>query len=231
MRGTICATVAGLLALIAATPTIAQEVPASPLSYTPELLEKGASGDPAAAYANDFKVSRTSAKENLKLQDEAVAFATQLQASNPAGFVDVAIRHGPSFKVILFYNKDIDRAALTRSAPVDLRRYLFFNPLTRSKVELMEGRKALHRALSGLNRPFGLEFDYDTDRYVLQIPQEADEATYTSVIPASLRSEVEIRRAQVRLMWSRFMAAGGLQRAAIVPLAGPLETVPAGKAF
>lgn len=181
MRATISASVVGPLALIAAGQTLAQEAPAPPLPYTPELQEKGASGDPAAAYANDFKVSRRSAKENLKLQDEAVAFATQLQASNPTGFVDMAIRHGPSFKIILFYNKDIDRAALTRSAPVDLRRYLIFNPLSRSRVELMEGRKILHRALSGLNRPFGLEFDYDTDRYLLQIPQ----TRMKRLIPAS----------------------------------------------
>lgn len=58
----------------------------------------------------------------------------------------------------------------------------------------MEGRKFLHRALSALNRPFGLEFDYDADRYVLQIPQDADEAIYAGVIPEPLRSAVELRK-------------------------------------
>lgn len=102
MRPMIYAFIAGLLATISTAPGMAQQAPAPPLPFTPELQQKGAAGDPAAAYASDFKVSRATATANLKLQDEAVAYAAQLQANNPAGFVELAIRHGPSFKVIVF---------------------------------------------------------------------------------------------------------------------------------
>lgn len=184
----------GASLLCLGTAAVAQAQPAPPAPYSAELQAQGAAVDPAAGYASEFKVSREVARANLKLQDEAITFASQLEASNPAGFVDLVIKHQPTFKVTIYYNKDVDRAALTRSAPVELRRYLVFNPLNRSRSELMDGRKALHRAVSALSRPFALEFDFDTDRYILQIPQDAEEAAYANALPAELRGSVDIRR-------------------------------------
>lgn len=109
----------GVSLLCLGTAAVAQAQPAPPAPYSAELQAQGAAVDPAAGYASEFKVSREVARANLKLQDEAITFASQLEASNPAGFVDLVIKHQPTFKVTVYYNKDVDRAALTRSAPVE----------------------------------------------------------------------------------------------------------------
>ncbi|MEE4211667.1 MAG: S1 family peptidase [Parvularcula sp.] len=126
------------------------------------------------------------------LQDQAAQYGQELLVTNPSGFVDLEIRHQPNFKVFVYYDKDIDRKALTSAAPVKLRRFLVFNPINKSRAQLQQDREAIHNSLSNAGLRFGLEFTLRTGKFVLTIPETAEVADYETVLPDTMKADVEI---------------------------------------
>jgi hypothetical protein len=179
--------------LLVASASVSAQSPAPP-PFSEDLVAKGKTSNPAEGYAKDFGVSVANAKDRLALQEKAIAYAQNLFESGPSEFVNITIRHTPNFKITVYYDKGIDRAALMRSAPVELRKYLNFNPINKSRATLDEERASISNALRAANLPFGLEFDYETARFGLDIPEGADAAKYTSAIPQPLISKIDIRR-------------------------------------
>jgi hypothetical protein len=167
--------------------------PAAPPPFSEESVARGKSATPADSYAADVGVSAAVARERLSLQDQAAEYAQSLLASNPNGFVDLEIRHTPNFKITVYYNKEVDQAALTRAAPVNIRRYLVFRPLDVSQDGLQTQRRTISEGLSAARLRFGLEFSLETGRFTLTIPAGADQTTYVNAIPQQLRSKVDIR--------------------------------------
>jgi hypothetical protein len=179
--------------LLVASISVNAEVPV-PLPFSEESVARGKTSNPAEGYAKDFGVSVADAKDRLALQEKALTYAQSLFESGPSEFVNIAIRHTPNFKITVYYEKSIDRAALTRSAPVELRKYLNFNPINKSRTTLDQERASIADALRAANLPFGLEFDFETARFGLEIPEGADAAKYTSAIPQTLIPKIDIRR-------------------------------------
>lgn len=170
-----------------------ENAPTAPPPFSEEAVARGKAANPAESYAKDVGVSTEVARERLALQDEAAEYAQSLVSSNPAGFVDLVIRHVPNFKVTIYYNKEVDQAALTRAAPVNIRRYLIFRPINVSREGLQAERRAIAEALSAAKLRFGLEFSLETGRFTLTIPDEAEQAAYAAIIPQPLRSKVDIQ--------------------------------------
>jgi hypothetical protein len=183
-----------LASALSIAPAAAQEdvSPPAPAPFSEDALARGKAADPARSYAEAFSVPAATARERLALQDEAVAYAQTLLASNPQGFVDLAIRHTPNFRIVIYYNKDIDRTALTSAAPVALRRYLAFNPIDRSRQGLEETRQSLLSALTAADVKFGLEYDLERQKFLVTIPQGSGRASYTAALPGPLKAEVEL---------------------------------------
>jgi hypothetical protein len=179
--------------LLVASVSVSAQSPAPP-PFSEDLVAKGKTSNPAEGYAKDFGVSVADAKDRLALQEKTIAYAQNLFESGPSEFVNIAIRHTPNFKITVYYDKSIDRAALTRSAPVELRKYLNFNPINKSRATLDQERASIADALRAANLPFGLEFDYETARFGLDIPEGSDATRYASVIPQTLIPKVDIRR-------------------------------------
>jgi hypothetical protein len=183
--------IAPLTALLGAATATAQSAPPP---YSEELVAKGKTSDPSISYAQTFGVSQAVAKERLGLQEQASVYAQSLLESGQAGFVSLAIKHTPNFKVTVFYEKGADHAAMMRAAPVEIRKYLVFNPFNKSRAKVDQDRDAIINPLRAASLPFGLEYDYETDRYSLEIPHGADQAKYTAAIPSALQTQVDIRR-------------------------------------
>jgi hypothetical protein len=160
--------------------------------YSDELLAKGRLSNPAEGYASDFGVSVSVAKDRLAMQEQASVYAQNLLQS--PGFVSLAIRHTPNFKITVFYEKGADHASMMRAAPVEIRKYLVFNPFNKARASVDQERDAIINPLRAAGLPFGLEFDYETDRFGLEIPEGADAANYTAAIPATLLPRIDIRR-------------------------------------
>ena len=157
-------------------------------------MARGKSANPGAAYAADLGVSLEEARDRLRLQDEAAQYASTLMSQNTTGFVDIELRHTPNFKVIIYYQKNIDRDLLTRSAPVGLRKFLVFNPINKSRGQLLQDRKAIDAALNAAGLRYGLEFSLRSGKFKLQIPEQADEAAYVAVLPEAMKADLTIVR-------------------------------------
>lgn len=136
-------------------------------------------------------VSVSEARDRLALQQAAAGYAEALIATNPAGFVDLQIRHSPAFKVHVYYNKDIDRNALTSSAPVELRRFLVFRPVRAERATISAQLGTISTVFRNAKLPFGVEFDLEADRYRITIPEGAREENYRQLLPPGLETQVE----------------------------------------
>lgn len=166
--------------------------PAVPFSES--AVANGKRATPASAYATDMGVDVDEARARLRLQDEATQYAATLMAENPTGFVEMELQHKPTFKVVLYYQKSIDRELLTRSAPVTLRKYLVFNPINKSREQILQNRQAINAALNAAGLRYGLEFSLRSGKFKLQIPEQADEASYLAVLPSTISSDLTIIR-------------------------------------
>lgn len=97
-------------------------------------------------------------------------------------------------KTTIYYNKDVDRALLTRNAPTELRRYLVFNPINKSREQLQADREAIHLALKAAKLRFGLQYSLKTSKFVLQIPEDANQAVYEAALPVLAKATVTFTR-------------------------------------
>lgn len=168
--------------------------PPAPPELSDEAVTKGKSSNISRAYAQAFGVDATEATERLAAQNSAAAYAEGLLSSEPEGFVALEIEHQPNFKIVVYYNKSIDRQKLTRAAPVQLRRYLIFNPINKAREELWADRQAISRALSDSGLQYGLEFSLRNAEFILEIPAGADETLYRAVLPTIERAKISIVR-------------------------------------
>lgn len=185
-------------AIVALLPSLALAQAGGPPPTPPELndeaIAKGRSSDTSRAYAEAFGVNATEAKDRLAAQDRAVVYAEGLLSSDPSGFVDLEIQHEPSFKIVVYYNKSIDRQKLTSAAPVELRRYLVFNPINKARDEIRADRQAVSQALAAAGLQYGLEFSLRRGEFILEIPVNADEARYRAVLPPLTRANISVVR-------------------------------------
>lgn len=125
------------------------------------------------------------------MQLKATEYAQGLFENGPANFVNLEISHAPNFKITVYYDKGIDNTALTRAAPVEIRKYLVFKPMNASRKTIEQERKSIADALTTANLRFGLAFDYETARYDLEIPEGTDQAKYAAIIPEALKARVD----------------------------------------
>jgi hypothetical protein len=183
-------TISAILLLATAASASAQSTPPP---YSDDLLAKGKASNPAQGYANDFGVSVAEANDRLALQQQASAYAQSLLESSQPGFVSLTIRHTPNFKITVFYEKGADHAGMMRAAPVEIRKYLVFNPFNKSRAKVDQDRDAIINPLRAVGLRFGLEYDYESDRYGLEIPEASDRSKYVAAIPLSLLANVDIR--------------------------------------
>lgn len=189
--------------------------PAPPPMFSESLLASNTSAESAAGYAAMFGVSVDEARSRLGLQEKASRYATTLVAANSEGFVDLAIRHQPNFRIVLYYNKAIDQAQLTRAAPVELRRFLVFRPVKRNQSQLAADRNAISASLRANSLRYGVEYDLEQDRFVVEYPAGADIAKYRAAVPAALKDDVDLREGLMAqevaaLYGGTWFEAGGL---------------------
>lgn len=148
----------------------------------------------ARAIAEMLGISPAAASERLALQNQAASWAGTLIAQNPDGFVDVELRHEPTFKVIVFYNGSVDQSRLQSDAPVAIRRYLVFRPVNRNRARVASDTAQVVEALRTANLQFGAFYDLEADKIVVEIPDLGQREAVERAVPAALRQDVTIRR-------------------------------------
>ena len=222
-------------AMVALSPSVASAQPEGPPPTPPELSEqavaKGKSSDISRAYAEVFGVNSGEARDRLAEQDRAVVYAEELLRSEPLGFVDLEIEHEPNFKIVIYYNKSIDRQKLTSAAPVELRRFLVFNPINKSREEIRTDRRVVSQALTAAGLQYGLEFSLRKGEFVLEIPANADEDRYRAVLPDLTRATISIVRGATSVDAAGLYAGIGSRPNSTAPPGGPFATLPARRGF
>lgn len=179
----------------------AQENAATPPGVPPPLSEESRATatevDAARAVGQMLGISASEAHERLALQEQAAEWASTLVQQNPSGFVDIELRHEPSFKVVIFYNQSVDRELLQRNAPVALRRYLVFRPVKRNGQQVTDDTALVVQALRTADIPFGAFYSLEEDKIIVEIPDLSLREQVERAIPAPLRQDVLIRQGLV----------------------------------
>jgi hypothetical protein len=142
-------------------------------------------------------ISSSEASERLALQEEASRWAGTLVEQNPAGFVDIELRHEPNFKVLIFHSGSIDRELLQKNAPVALRRYLVFRPAKRNKSQVAGDTAQVVDALRRAKLRFGAFYSLEDDKVIVEIPDLSLRSEVEEAVPAALRPDVLIRQGNV----------------------------------
>lgn len=123
----------------------------APPPFSEELTTLGETSNPTDGYTKDFGVSVVDAKVRRDLHEKATSYTQSLVETSPTDFVNFAIRHSPNFKITVYYGKDIDRTAQMRSVLLELRKYLNFNPINKSRTTLDQKQNSLSTTVACKN--------------------------------------------------------------------------------
>ena len=176
------------LAIAASAATQQPDVPEPP---SEKLLAGGR--NPVVSYLMQaYGLSEADAQERVAVQAEVMELAQRLERENDPAYADIWIEHEPVYKVaIAFLDKD-DRKAFKDSLSPRLRRYVQIVPVSKSKKQRNQELEELSSTLRRANIPFDGLFEGKKQRFTVGVANASDLARAESVIPASLRGEVDL---------------------------------------
>lgn len=170
-----------------------QDRPPAPPAYDEKARAQRAGNSAVKAYAADARVSEAEAQNRLAAQQEAIDWASELAKNSSGGIVEVRIAHQPAFKVEVLYNGSFDQNGIMASAPVSLRRYPVFRPSRRTKAEIEGQQTEIATALRAAKIRFGLSYDFDTEKFIVSLPEGMGHAKVREAVPPSLRGDVTLQ--------------------------------------
>lgn len=181
----------------AQTPTAPAPAPKAPPPPSEERVTKVDVNAGQRYLMARHKISAEDAAERLALEDEVSKLANRLRESDPDDFGDLWIEHEPTYRIVVAFLNNEDRAALRDSIAPNLRRYVQFKQVKTSWKQ----REAMVEQVAAAIKPLGIDYysyyDHRTDSLVIQT--EADRAVQQirQAIPNSLQSFVTIRKGKV----------------------------------
>lgn len=176
---------------------LAQEMaPAPPPPYSEETAVTPAEVDASAYLRERLGISSAEASERLALQDAAIEWAGALAQSSPPGFVDIDIEHEPTFKVNVYFSREIAQAEIARLAPPKLRRYVKVKRVKSNAQELEQDIQSILKALDGRGIEYAIYNDLRTEKIVIELVDTERRKELMELIPPNLRSQIKIKKGQ-----------------------------------
>ena len=111
----------------------------------------------------------------------------------PNSFGGVWVDHSPTFKIIVAFTGEGDRKAFLDRLPAKSRRYVQIRNATKSLAAAQQDVDQILQALSAAKIVFETYFEPRSQNYVVTVKDQSAAGTARALIPAALRSMVNIR--------------------------------------
>ena len=183
-------TVAGLLS---STAVSAQQKPTVPPPPTKQN-SKGQGNDPRVEQLTQAHgISAADAAERVDVLSEVQQIVERALADDPNSFGGVWVDHSPTFKIIVAFTGEGDRKAFLDRLPAKSRRYVQIRNATKSLAAAQQDVDQILQALSAAKIVFETYFEPRSQNYVVTVKDQSAAGTARALIPAALRSMVNIR--------------------------------------
>jgi hypothetical protein len=182
-----------LVGLLSSTASPAQPKAAVPPSPT-ESNSRGKGNDPRVdQLVQAHGVPAAEAAERVAALAEVQQIVEQALGDDPDGFGGVWVDHVPTFKIVIAFTGAGDRKAFLDRLPAKSRRHVQIRNAAKPLAAAQKDVDQILQALSGAKIAFETYFEPRSQNYVVTVKDQSAAGTARGLIPAALRSAVNVR--------------------------------------
>jgi hypothetical protein len=143
--------------------------------------------------AQSHGISTAQAAERVDILGEVERIVEQALAEDADSFGGVWVDHSPTFKIIVAFTGQSERKAFVDRLPAKARRYVQIRNATKSLAAAQQDVDQILKAVSGAGVPFETYFEPRSQNYIVTVKDQAAAGVARGLIPAALRSMVNVR--------------------------------------